>query len=489
MKRSLSLLTGIMLVATAACGSDETSDAATTAAATTDAVASESTDAPTPVSDATSGTEAAGDAFPVTIEHKYGETTIASEPLRVVSVGFGEHDGLLALGVIPIAVRDWYGDQPFATWPWAQDELGDAEPVVLASDEENYEQIAALEPDLILGIASGMTDEQYATLSAIAPTIAQPEEYIDYGTPWDVSLEITGRAVGKNEEAAQVIADTKQMFADAITDHPEFADATAAVTFYFDEQPGAYGSQDIRSRALTDLGFTIPSEIDELGGDAFFVSISAEDLSVIDTDVVVWIGSGAETFESIRDLPTRPSTRAFQEGREIVADDLLSGAFSHASPLSLEYVIEQLVPELALAVDGDATTEVPSAAAISPDGAGATDTGSADPSDAAGEAWKLVFDSTIGFDDKSTHLEDAEALRSTVDAYTTAGDGMGGITLEPTDVVVDGDTATVTYDVMFGGTAAYTALTGEMTLVDGTWMVSRAEFCGFMASARNACPA
>jgi iron complex transport system substrate-binding protein len=66
---------------------------------------------------------------------------------------------------------------------------------------------------------------------------------------------------------------------------------------------------------------------------------------------------------------------------------------------------------------------------------------------------------------------------------------MGGITLEPTDVVVDGETATVTYDVMFGGSAAYTALTGSISLIDGTWVVSRAEFCGFMASARNACPA
>ena len=65
-------------------------------------------------------------AFPVTIEHKFGSTTIESQPERVVSVGFAEHEGLLALGVEPVGVRDWYGDQPYATWPWAQDELGDS---------------------------------------------------------------------------------------------------------------------------------------------------------------------------------------------------------------------------------------------------------------------------------------------------------------------------------------------------------------------------
>ena len=47
-----------------------------------------------------------------------------------MSVGFAEHEGLLALGVEPVGVRDWYGDQPYATWPWAQDELGDQQPEV-----------------------------------------------------------------------------------------------------------------------------------------------------------------------------------------------------------------------------------------------------------------------------------------------------------------------------------------------------------------------
>ena len=59
----------------------------------------------------------------------------------------------------------------------------------------------------------------------------------------------------------------------------------------------------------------------------------------------------------------------------------------------------------------------------------------------------------------------------------------------PTVVAIDGDSATLTYDVMFGEETAYTALEGEMTLVDGVWVVSREEFCSFMASARNACPA
>ena len=109
--------------------------------------------------------------------------------------------------------------------------------------------------------------------------------------------------------------------------------------------------------------------------------------------------------------------------------------------------------------------------------------------EAAAAAFALVFDSTVEFADKADHLEDAAALQATVEAYTTAGSAMGGISLVPTATVVDGDTATITYDVMFGPASAYTDQTGTITKVGEVWMVSRTEFCAFMASARNSCPA
>ena len=102
-------------------------------------------------------------------------------------------------------------------------------------------------------------------------------------------------------------------------------------------------------------------------------------------------------------------------------------------------------------------------------------------------AWAVVFDSTADFEDKAPHLVDAESLVSTVDAYTATGDGFGGISLVPTAVTIDGDAATVTYDVIFGGNPAYSDLTGTIDLVDGTWVVPRSEFCSFMASARVGC--
>ena len=57
----------------------------------------------------------------------------------------------------------------------------------------------------------------------------------------------------------------------------------------------------------------------------------------------------------------------------------------------------------------------------------------------------------------------------------------------PTAIVITGDTAAVTYDVTFAGQTAYEDQAGTVERVDGSWVVGRDEFCGFMAAARNPC--
>ena len=69
----------------------------------------------------------------VTVKHAFGETKIPAPPKRVVSAGFTGQDDLLALGVVPIAVTDWFGGEPFGVWPWAQPKLGGAQPACSAS--------------------------------------------------------------------------------------------------------------------------------------------------------------------------------------------------------------------------------------------------------------------------------------------------------------------------------------------------------------------
>jgi iron complex transport system substrate-binding protein len=292
-----------------------------------------------------------------TIKHKYGRTEVSGVPERVVSAGFTDQDYVLALGVVPVAVREWFGEKPYATWPWAQDELGGAEPEVLPSTELNFEQIAGLQPDLIVGVSSGMTREEYDTLSEIAPTLPQSGEFMDFGVPWQEQTHAIGRALGREDRAGRIVSDLESRFAAVREEHPEFEGARGVVVGLTVEgdsyTPSPYGPQDVRGRFMSSLGFRIPDEISDLAGDAFFADLSRERLELIDTDVLVWVTVVAESFEAVRTDPLYRRLDAAREGRDIFLEETLSGALSFGSVLSLPFALDELVPRLAEAVDID----------------------------------------------------------------------------------------------------------------------------------------
>lgn len=308
------------------------------------------------------GTATENAAFPVTIEHKYGETTIESEPERVVSVGFNEQDTLLALDVTPVAVRDWFGDKPHATWEWAQDELDDAEPTVLAVGELDLERIAAEDPDLILGIFSGITEDQYDRLSQIAPVVAQPDDYVDFGVPWQEQTRIISRAVGREDRAGELISDLESRLESVREEHSEFEGATGMVGFLGggDANYHLYGPQDLRSRFMSALGFEIPDEVAEFVGDEFSAPVSRERLSLADTDVMVWVVNDPEGREQLANEDLYQNLDVAQEGRDVFLEPngQLAGAMSFSTVLSLPYLLDNFVPTLETAIDGDPDTEV-----------------------------------------------------------------------------------------------------------------------------------
>ncbi|TCJ13058.1 iron-siderophore ABC transporter substrate-binding protein [Rubrobacter taiwanensis] len=301
-----------------------------------------------------------------TVEHKYGATEVPAEPRRVLSLGYQEHDAIFALGVEPIAVRYWFGDEDDVIFPWAEDEAGDADPEILNMPfgELNFERIAALEPDLILGIYSGITEDEYETLSEIAPTVAQPGDYIDFGVPWREHTLLVGRALGREERAAELVEEVERRFQAVREEHPEFEGATVAVATYAGGgEISFFASQDIRARFFTDLGFTIPGELDEIAGDQFFGTISGERLDLLDRDVLVWnqlslTEGGREAIES--DPLIRRLTAA-REGRMVFVEGVLDDALQFNTVLSLPFLLERITPMLAAAIDGDPETEVPPA--------------------------------------------------------------------------------------------------------------------------------
>ncbi|MFC4565306.1 iron-siderophore ABC transporter substrate-binding protein [Nocardiopsis mangrovi] len=301
-------------------------------------------------------------AFPVTIEHKFGDTEITGRPERVVTVGLTDQDALLALGVVPVATTGWIGDYPGQIGPWAQEALGDAEPpeVLDSSDGPQVERIASLEPDLILSLYGGLTRNQYDLLSQIAPTVAQPGEYPDYAIPWQELTGKVGAAVGESGRAEEIIADVDAQIAAAREEHPEFEGASAVMATTW-EGYFVYGSEDPRSRLLTDLGFALPEGLDAAIGDAFGANISAERADLLDTDAVVWLAADSPVDrEELHGSDVYGSLDVVGEGREVFIDEGsdYGSSISFVSALSLPYQLERLVPQLAAAVDGDPGTAV-----------------------------------------------------------------------------------------------------------------------------------
>ncbi len=291
-------------------------------------------------------------AFPVTIEHEFGSTTIEAEPQRVVTVGFTDHDALLALGVVPVGLREWYGDHDRGVWPWAEPLLGDAEPVVLGAEELNFEAIAALEPDLILGLYIGLEDADYETLSRIAPTVAQSGEHPAFGTPWQEMTLTAGRAVGKPEQAEALVDEVEAMFEEARADHPDFAGVGLAYAGVYGE--GQYYVEtegSTRVQILLDLGFVIPDELAALGADSFYHDISAERLDLLDQDVVLWEPADLAQLPTVEDNALYQALAVAQDDREVfLTDPTVAGAMAHSTVLSLPIALEQLLPDLAAAV-------------------------------------------------------------------------------------------------------------------------------------------
>lgn len=287
------------------------------------------------------------DEFPVTIEHKFGATTIPEEPKRVISVGYTEQDDMFALGVAPLAIRPWAEPVPHGIWPWAEAAAGDAKPTVLGNGPLDFETIAELEPDLIIGIYAGITEEEYDRLSMIAPTVLQPDDYVDYATPWEEQTRIIGRALGKTEEAEALVQGIKERFEQAREEHPEFQGKTVAAAFFWDGQVGAYASGEPRSRFFTELGFVIPEVYDVESGDAFYATFSLERIDLLDVDFLAWYWDAPKgVLESEDIMKLRRTLSAHQEGRELLLPSRLRFALSFSSPLSLEYALDELVPML-----------------------------------------------------------------------------------------------------------------------------------------------
>lgn len=299
-------------------------------------------------------------AFPVTIKHHFGETTIEQAPQRVVAIGSSDPDNVLALGVVPVGIgKVTWGGNDHGTTPWFDaklKEMGGQQPTLLdQTDAIPFDDIAKLTPDVILATYSGLTKAQYDKLSKIAPVVAYPQD--PWQTTWQDSLRMDAEALGRTEQAQQLEQTTTQELDAVKQEHPQLVGKTfiwAALATTDLSQVPYYTPDDARPTFLAALGMKNATIIERIAPQgAFYGQVSAERAAELKSDVLVTYAvkdSDAATYRSDKLIGQIP---AIKSGHMFAAtDNTASLAAGVPTPLSVPYAVAHFVPNLVQAVDG-----------------------------------------------------------------------------------------------------------------------------------------
>jgi iron complex transport system substrate-binding protein len=280
---------------------------------------------------------------------QFGATTLDAAPARVVSLGWGDADALLALGVVPVGILDWFKAWPAGVGPWAQDKLGGAKPQILAGPEINFEAVATLRPDLVTFTKSDNVKATWDKLDKLAPTLSGPAGAAPYLTPLKDQTLMIASILGRAADGEALVAGANKALADAKTANPGFAGKTVVVGAYFNGQYGAYLKGDGRVDFMEALGFTNSPTVEALKKNTFYVDISPEQVALLDADLTVMFGLGAaDDLKKDKVLGSIASAKAGH--LIIVSDSDLVNAFSTNSVLSIPYTIEKFVPQVKAAL-------------------------------------------------------------------------------------------------------------------------------------------
>lgn len=310
------------------------------------------------------GSAGSGDAaFPVTIEHAYGETTIEEKPERIATVAWANHEVPLALGVVPVGMSKaaWGDDDNDGVLPWVEeklDELGADTPVLFdEADGVDFEAVADTQPDVILASYSGLTQEEYDTLSKIAPVVAYPD--IAWATSMNDMIRMNSAAIGLAEEGEELIASLEEQTTAALEQHAALADKKVLFS-YLDpadlSKVDFYTLNDTRPGFLVENGLPVPSVVERTSKDseAFYETVSAEEAESFD-DVDVFVTYGAADGSTVKALQADPllsKIPAIRSGAVAVLEESTPlAASANPSPLSIGWGIDDYFGVLAAAAE------------------------------------------------------------------------------------------------------------------------------------------
>lgn len=217
-----------------------------------------------------------------TVTTAMGKVEVFNNPKRVVVLDTDALDSAITLGVKPVGAVTAEAGAPMSTY-LPKEQITGIENVGLIM-EPNLEAISALQPDLILS-SKERDEKSYAELSKIAPTVFTETT----GPAWRENFELHADALGKQDEATQVVADYEQHVAEvtgALGGAEQARKTTVGfVRFVEGADTRLYMNDTFVGSILKDLKVGRPANVDRTG---FSLDVSPERIDEGNSDVIFY---------------------------------------------------------------------------------------------------------------------------------------------------------------------------------------------------------
>jgi iron complex transport system substrate-binding protein len=193
------------------------------------------------------------------------------------------------------------------------------------------------EPDLILA-ASGLPQEQYDALTAIAPTVV-PEAAAT--GQWQAPLHTYAQALGVDDELTQRL-DAVQERAQALADSDALS-GTAAVVRWMANGPVIMNANNMPGMLLQAAGAEPVQAAVDLADAPHSDPLSLENLGEVDADRLFLAAFGADGASALEAASTEPAFTRLKAARSGATSSVDGGVWSSSSgPIAAEQVMDDI---------------------------------------------------------------------------------------------------------------------------------------------------
>jgi len=292
------------------------------------------------------GEETAGETR--TVRHALGTAEVPLVPRRVVTLDTAVVlPTVLDLGIPVVGSTAYESSDPYPTY-LKESKTADIEDVGYL--EPNLEQIAALEPDLLVGGVL-FVEGTYEKLSRIAPTVAIELSYAE----WKEDSREIAAVFGRTDEIdAQIdrFENRAQKFRAAMGERSD--DLTVSFIRILPDEVRIHTQYHFAGRILEEAGLRRPPQQLAEDPEETIIELSPERLMDVDADVLFYVAGGGgigepaakEALQSVRTNPLWDQLEAVKTGRayEVEESYWLTGGVQAANRV-LDDLFEYLLGE------------------------------------------------------------------------------------------------------------------------------------------------